>query len=1099
MPVYNPQSLSKGEAIAQFHAREGVYHRLLELLREERPSHVLIIGTRGMGKTTLLQRVRYGVEEDAALNGRYLPLVFPEEQYNVNRLDRFYLNTVDALADTQERLGNEKILARVESFAQEISKRDREEIEQRVPQFLAEMTQLTGRSLLFLVDNAERLFETIADKEQWRLRELLAARPDLTFFGASTQASDGIYGPDRAFFEFFQIFKLTPLTLEEVRNLMLRLSESVEEPEGQKGVVKRRIEDWLAADPGRLRTLVHLTGGNPRTTVLLFHLVLDGLTGGAREYLEQLLDQCTPNYKGRVDELPAQAQQVLDAVALHWDPVTASEVAEDTNLETSAVSTQLTRLVRQGILEKADSGDSKKALYQVAERFFNIWYLMRASRRVRARLRWFVEFLRVFFEPGELEAMAWKELYRVRDGGPECQLDNAMAYAAASGRSRHRFEGYLRENFGRSESEWRPLLELMPGEPSLDQLSSESEANGELSRGGAIETEAELRSSLEIDPTDSVRWGELANQLAEIPERGAEAEAAYRKAIQVNPKSALAWYNLGVHLAKLPERSAEAETAYQKSIELNPKFASSWHNLGALLMKSPERSAEAERAYRKASELDPNLALPWDGLGNLLSKSLDRSAEAEEAYRRAIVLNPEPARSWHNLAALVMKFPDRSGEAERAYRKAIELDPKLALSWNGLGNLLSKSPDRSAEAEAAYRKAIELEPKLAVPWNGLGNLLSKSLERSAEAETAYRKAIELEPKLAVPWYGLGSLLSKSPDRSAEAETAYRKAIELDPKLALSWNGLGNLLSKSPDRSAEAETAYRTSIELDANSPWPWQGLGYLLTRIRRSGEAEDAYRKALEADPTSSSSWNTLGIFLASQAGKPEDAAQAFRQVVQLEPNNEGARQCLAVLLFCELGRPEEAEALLQRTVQLDLENPVLAAIFTAVRRAPESDVGALTFLDAAAKSEFWSELLVLNQNYAPFGKILLKICDLVEQHDHSNPFTRLYRMVALARLGDFPRASVAFEDALLGDPIELLGKGRAALEAFFTAAVKAGRVRECLDVLVKKEWIDAWRPIYEALKAVEAGSRVYLKRVAVEIREPALSILGKIAPDLPD
>ena len=40
--------------------------------------------------------------------------------------------------------------------------------------------------------------------------------------------------------------------------------------------------------------------------------------------------------------------------------------------------------------------DSKKALYQVAERFFNIWYLMRASRRVRAKLRWFVEFLRVF-------------------------------------------------------------------------------------------------------------------------------------------------------------------------------------------------------------------------------------------------------------------------------------------------------------------------------------------------------------------------------------------------------------------------------------------------------------------------------------------------------------------------------------------------------------------------------------------------------------------------------------------------------------------------------------------------------------------------------
>ena len=48
----------------------------MALLREERPPHVLIIGTRGMGKTTLLQRVRYGVEDAPELNRRYLVLSF---------------------------------------------------------------------------------------------------------------------------------------------------------------------------------------------------------------------------------------------------------------------------------------------------------------------------------------------------------------------------------------------------------------------------------------------------------------------------------------------------------------------------------------------------------------------------------------------------------------------------------------------------------------------------------------------------------------------------------------------------------------------------------------------------------------------------------------------------------------------------------------------------------------------------------------------------------------------------------------------------------------------------------------------------------------
>ena len=240
------------------------------------------------------------------------------------------------------------------------------------------------------------------------------------------------------------------------------------------------------------------------------------------------------------------------------------------------------------------------------------------------------------------------------------------------------------------------------------------------------------------------------------------------------------------------------------------------------------------------------------------------------------------------------------------------------------------------------------------------------------------------------------------------------------------------------------------------------------------------------------------GVFLACKAGKPEDAALAFRHALELEPNNTGGYQNLGVLLFCELRKPEEAQTILKHALQLAPDRPVLAAILAAVQPAAAGSEGALTFFDAAARPEFWAELLELNQNYAPFGKILLKICELVEQPDSSHPVTRLYRMVALARLGDFPRASVAFEDALVGDPIELLARGRAALEVFFSAAVKAGRVRECLDVLAKKEWIDAWRPIYEALKAVEAGSAVYLKRVAVEIREPALKILRRIAPNLP-
>jgi tetratricopeptide (TPR) repeat protein/GTPase SAR1 family protein len=1040
VPVYNPQSLSKTEALAQFHARQAAYLGLMDLLREERPSHVLIIGTRGMGKTTLLQRLRYGVEEDAELNSRYLVLAYPEEQYNVNRLHRFLLNTVDALADAMERLKNERMLKHVEEYAEVVGKCTSEEIEERVPQFLAEIGQQMQKSFLLLVDNADRLFEVIEDRQQWRLRELLSSRHDLTFFGATTQASDGIYGPDRAFFEFFQIHQLAPLTFAEVRDLLLRLSESVEEKEGEKGSAKQRVAEWLDADAARLRTLVQLTGGNPRTTVLLFHLVLDGLAGGAREYLEQLLDQVTPTYKGRVDELPPQAQQVLDAVAIRWDPVIAAEVAEDTGLETSAVSAQLTRLVRQGILEKADAGDSKKALYQVAERFFNIWYLMRASRRVRAKLRWFVEFLRVFFDSGELEQMAWERLERFRRarGLRPNEIENIFAYALASGKDPNTFEDYLRRECADREEEWQPFLALARS-PEGDALDGWKTPN------------VCIRSGLE---TKGQGIGEIN---------------ALRAAVQVEPGNAEHWSRLGHALASSREFACEAEEALRKAIDLKPDYAPAWAKLGNLLGKVPERLAEAEDALRKAIGFDTNTARAWADLGGVLTALSER--------------------------------PERRQEGEAALRRALGLDPNYAWAWGKLGDFLRQVPNALDEAEMALRKAVELDPNYTWAWGRLGELLRQMPNALDEAEMALRKAIELDPNHAFAWASLGELLRQRPNCLKEAETSLRKATEIKPDYAWAWGRLGELLGQMPERRNEGEASLREAIKLNPKVAWPWCALGSFLAEIPvRWTEAQTALNKALEIDPSDGNVWGQLGFLLACRAGRPQDAEVAFRNSVRLAPDNARDIRNLGVLLYCELAAPEEAEVYLGRAHQLSVGDHVSTAILAAALRGSETvHEQPRISIDVAREAGFWDELLGLCQNYAPFGKILLGICDLVQERDNSNRFVRLYRAVALAQLGDFPRASVALEDALTGDPIDLLSMGQRALETFLAAAVRSGRVRDCIELIDKKEWKDAWRPIYEALRAVEAGSAEYLKRIAVEIRVPALVILRRIAPQVRD
>ena len=105
LAVYNPAILDDADFLAGFVARWDLAASLLARLGEITPRnqarHHLILGQRGMGKTSLLRRLALGVREDAA--PPLLPLTFREEQYNVHNLHTFWLNCLDALGDYFEK------------------------------------------------------------------------------------------------------------------------------------------------------------------------------------------------------------------------------------------------------------------------------------------------------------------------------------------------------------------------------------------------------------------------------------------------------------------------------------------------------------------------------------------------------------------------------------------------------------------------------------------------------------------------------------------------------------------------------------------------------------------------------------------------------------------------------------------------------------------------------------------------------------------------------------------------------------------------------------------------------------------------------------
>jgi hypothetical protein len=89
--------------------------------------------------------------------------------------------------------------------------------------------------------------------------------------------------------------------------------------------------------------------------------------------------------------------------------MTAAALGLATGLDTPAVSSQLTRLEKSGYVEAValSSRGKGRSGYQVSERFFNIWYLMRnGSRRVGQRIGFLIQFMQASLNPDERQALA---------------------------------------------------------------------------------------------------------------------------------------------------------------------------------------------------------------------------------------------------------------------------------------------------------------------------------------------------------------------------------------------------------------------------------------------------------------------------------------------------------------------------------------------------------------------------------------------------------------------------------------------------------------------------------------------------------------------
>ncbi len=953
MAVYDPLQLNETDFLNTFVARLPLLNRMLRHIAESGNQtilhHRLVFGQRGMGKTSLLRRIALAVRDDHTLSQAWIPLNFREEQYNIGQLNDFWKNCADALADWCEKNGKP---AQAESLDHAVR------ASKDLYRDICAVADANSRRLILLVDNLNLILDSLAVTDQWALRKSLLDKHAPLMIACTPTHLPQLSQREGPFYDFFSMDDLGALDSHEMKECLVRLART----RGKPGL---DVLLDMQRHPQRIRVMHTLCGGNPRTLVLIYQ-VLETIAkavpddgGDMGQLLEGVLETTTPLYKSRTEELSQQQRRVIDAVALAWDPISSAEISKTTGIVPTTLSGLINRLKKDGLLERVSMGPKRNGV-QLAERFYNIWYLMRhGTRRNRLRLQWLSRFLSTYYSKTELGDQARQLI--ARENTCRNLYSDALLHAMDHDAP---LQQALRTALTKPLIGKTPdfIQNLLPGEdyePKIldHDLRRKKMAQGFITAGASPSDAGELAQqvseSIGLSLKSKQRYADFAKDF-DVTQQKKLSDFLYsetqriKKVLGDTPyKKVSALFRDGIltsfsdpveALAVLSGSedndfidiflySKTFESAKDADIEkfltfcqaMPPTTALAWNNLGNLFQIRLSRYEESEQAYKNAIELDSTISFPWNGLGNLYRGHLNRFNESEQAYKRALELDPTNALIWANLGGLCQYHLNQYEKSEMAYKKAVGLSPTDVSIWVNLGKLYEVHLNRYEDSERAYQKAIKFNPKNDLIWLNLGNLYQAHLKRYKDSEHAYKKAIKFNPTNPTAWFNLGILYQTHLNQYENSERAYKQTIEIDPTNADVWFNLAGLYQFYLNRYEDSEQAYKKAMELDPVSAYPWNGLGNLYEgRLNRYEESEQAYQKAIELDPTYAYPWNGLGNLYGERLNRYEESEQAYQKAIELDPTYAYPWNGLGNLYREHLNRYQDSERVYKKAIKLD-------------------------------------------------------------------------------------------------------------------------------------------------------------------------------------
>jgi len=891
--IYNPDLLSKKQLIDNYVVRVKKFEKLFADIKtadmEKPEQHVMIVGMRGMGKTTLLRRLAYEIENDQTLNTWLVPISFNEEEYSINQLFKLW----ETIAEYLEK--REKAFVGLYKEMDQIYNRhkgDVHQVEQEAFELLLERLHQHKKKLLLFIDNFGDMFKKFKKNEKQRLREILMTCPDLRIIAASAVVMETFFKYDDPLYEFFKIERLDGLNFEETKTLLLKLGEHV-----PNSPIQRIIDE----QPQRIEALRRLTGGIPRSMVLFFDIFVKDKEGTALSDLEKILDHVTPLYQHRMNDLPAQKQEIIQTLALNYDGMSAREIAERTRLSTKQASAQLKELQKDNLVSVANIG-SKNHIYHLYDRFFNIWFLMRTGRKSeKNRILWLVRFLEAWCTPEELTKRS--EAHRQAMG--MMQYDPRSAYNVSAAL-------YYADN---QEIDKRYLMArrtqdyLRYSAPDLFELSKSSDL-GFFGRGVTAmklhnweEAYQELVGIKDKNMQDYL----LLYVLEEIKGDIQAAEQWFAKAKSLNKSDLCLETLLGKIFSTYVHNRAKAQEYYQKAIDKGDARACC---LLGHIKRYEKKYSEAEYCYNLGKERGDKEASYF--LGLMYWHDFNDYDKAEELLLEAVSVDKKD-EALIKLGDMFFYINDYD-HAMNYYQEATEKG--FSLAWVRLGSLHIRNR-HFKEGIDAYTKAASLGESTG--WVELGYWYSLNRGTWPEAITCYEKLINAG--YVDGFVKLGNLYRDKYQIFPTAEEFYRKAITLGDSDA--WFDLGRLF----------EIAYKDddqAIEYYLNAAKGGDGLYYgevgrVYGKIGNFKEALYYYHKTLEFD--NPWVWNLIAK-IYERIGDFKNAEKAYVNLHLIDEKAAFAKEFLVEFYLRNINHPEHREYCLERILSIEIPLGALSKYF---------------------------------------------------------------------------------------------------------------------------------------------------------------------------